>query len=594
MSDQAFTTTERSDAQGENIAILWRFLSGLPGLRFALLPYLVLMILGTIAPQIFVWLTGEYSKCESFDACSLHLPWLEWNIELTPLLLALFAAAATIIRIAGWAIFEITGQWSARSIHARMIHAVAHTRTTFFDENPSGRLINRMIRDFENVRRDGVIRVGDSANALAEVLCASALVCIAHPAGALLVLPTIVGFFYIQRQVAPMLHRCASIRSVRFGEVLHRETDLIEGGRTFLLYGKERSLLMRVRSSLERFIQLHLLLARIEGWGRFWNTMVTALYAFVATLFVVAALSNDAITPLVAAVIMTVIYRLAPSFLWLTWVTSYLLETIATTRRVFEFVDLPDESSQEHAPHQPQGPARAKQAAPVLRGDIEFRDYSMSYRPDSPLILENLSLTLSFGSRIGIIGRTGAGKSSLVQSLYRMVHVQRGDILIGGQSIFSCPVHHVRDHFTVVPQDPYLFEGTIRSNIDRPGEFSDKEILRALEIVGMDISVHAPVREGGKNLSLGERQLVCLARVIVTKRPYVIMDEPTSGVDTITDARIQEVLATALFDRTVLTIAHRLDTLMRYDRVVELRDGAVLRSGAPHELLHSVSREALA
>jgi ABC-type multidrug transport system fused ATPase/permease subunit len=155
------------------------------------------------------------------------------------------------------------------------------------------------------------------------------------------------------------------------------------------------------------------------------------------------------------------------------------------------------------------------------------------------------------------------------------------------------PIDQARALFAVVPQDPYLFEGTIRSNIDRLGEYNDSELREALAKTQLSLDLDMQLLEGGSNLSLGQRQLLCLARVIVTKRPFVIMDEPTSAVDTITDAAIQSALRTALHDRTIITIAHRLETLARMDRIVELEDGVVVKDGPPSLLLPLITPEEL-
>jgi ABC-type multidrug transport system fused ATPase/permease subunit len=182
----------------------------------------------------------------------------------------------------------------------------------------------------------------------------------------------------------------------------------------------------------------------------------------------------------------------------------------------------------------------------------------------------------------------------MVQSLFRMVYVRGGDIRIGETSLLGIPVDQARALFAVVPQDPYLFEGTIRSNIDRLGEFSDEEVETALRTVRLSFPLEMQLREGGSNLSLGQRQLLCLARVILSKRPVVVMDEPTSGVDTITDAIMQNVLRTALRDRTIITVAHRLETLARFDRIIELENGAITRDGLPADIVPRITPEELA
>ena len=221
-----------------------------------------------------------------------------------------------------------------------------------------------------------------------------------------------------------------------------------------------------------------------------------------------------------------------------------------------------------------------------LRGDIVFDHYSMSYREDTPLILDNLSLTIPQGKKVGVIGRTGAGKSSLMQALFRMVYHQSGDIRIGSHSIFDLDVASLRSHFGVVPQDPYLFMGTIRFNLQgQLTEVTDEQLNAALDTVGLQLDLDARVMEGGKDYSVGERQLLCLARLVLLDKEYILMDEPTSSLDRRSDDHIQRLLRTELADKTVITIAHRLESLEQYDLILEMADGRLLRQGPPAQLI---------
>jgi ABC-type multidrug transport system fused ATPase/permease subunit len=259
---------------------------------------------------------------------------------------------------------------------------------------------------------------------------------------------------------------------------------------------------------------------------------------------------------------------------WLDFATSLVSKSSPHVRRVFEFVDLPSEEIEE-------GPGAGTRTGPISKpqnGDIRFANYTMSYRRDTPVILWNLNLTLPAGSKTALIGRTGSGKTSLMQALMRMVYVREGDIRIGNRSIFEMDVRELRKFFGVVPQSPYLFAGTIRSNLDRIGTISDEVLEKSMKSVGLRFSLNQAVTEGGSNFSVGERQLICLARVIAAGRSIVLMDEPTSGLDPETDARISEILRTALKDKTVLTIAHRRESLGNYDRIIEMHNGRVEES----------------
>jgi ABC-type multidrug transport system fused ATPase/permease subunit len=209
----------------------------------------------------------------------------------------------------------------------------------------------------------------------------------------------------------------------------------------------------------------------------------------------------------------------------------------------------------------------------------------MAYRRGMPRVLDGLSLRVPAGARVGLIGRTGAGKSSVLQALLRMVYVEGGDVRIGARSIYDLDVAELRQRFGVVPQQPYLFAGALRANLDRFGHYDDAAVLRALDLVGLPLPLATPVTEGGANLSVGERQLVCLARVLLTGKRYILMDEPTSSIDVVSDARIQRLLAERLSGLTVLTVAHRLETLRDYDLVYELEAGALKRVGPPGDFL---------
>lgn len=253
-------------------------------------------------------------------------------------------------------------------------------------------------------------------------------------------------------------------------------------------------------------------------------------------------------------------------------------------------IDLPHETMRESRVLAVKKPVMAD-----LYGDIRFEKYSMSYRHNTPLILDQFSVTIPAGMKVGIVGRTGAGKSSLMQALFRMVYHQAGDIRIGDKSIFGVDINCVRRQFGVVPQDPYLFAGTIRFNL--AGELqdvSDEKLRETLKTVNFDVDLDAKVLEGGKDYSVGERQLLCIARLILLDKHYILMDEPTSSLDRKTDEQIQRLMRTVFADKTVITIAHRLESLEHYDLILELAEGRLLRQGTPAELIPALQSQYVA
>jgi ABC-type multidrug transport system fused ATPase/permease subunit len=588
MESENFTTSESSRGTAGSARILLRYFSSVPFFRWALVPTIVLSLVTTLGHQFFIWLSGALAECSADDTCASR-QWLK-GFSLAPsfTLLGWLAVSLVLLRIVQWTLFETGGQLGSSGLFRKLVGGVGRVRTTFFDEYPSGKIINRLVRDSDSLRLYGPIRLGDSINALVELVVVAFVISYASKAAALVAIPTLVFFVYVQRNIAPMLQHIMVLRTARFGEVLHRESDVIEGVRTFVLYDELPSLMQRLTRAVFKFMQMHFVRGQIEAWGRFLCDASVALYGSLVLVAVYIGIHYDELSPVLGALVITASFRLGGIFSWLTWSFGQLYETAGHARRVFEYVDLPPEELQEG--EKPRGPDDSDL---TLDGDLVLSSYSMSYRSHTPIILSDLSVIIKRGSKVGLVGRTGAGKSSLVQALFRMVHVRGGDIRVGSRSLLLMPLAEARALFAVVPQDPYLFHGTIRANLDRLNEYSDEVLRGALARVGLERELDEPISEGGGNLSLGERQLLCLARVIVSKKPFVIMDEPTSGVDTITDAAIQQVLRAELFDRTIITIAHRLETLARQDRIIELEAGRVLRDGTPAEVLPLLTEEEL-
>ncbi|XP_020706768.2 probable multidrug resistance-associated protein lethal(2)03659 [Athalia rosae] len=218
-------------------------------------------------------------------------------------------------------------------------------------------------------------------------------------------------------------------------------------------------------------------------------------------------------------------------------------------------------------------------------GKLEFKDLSMQYGPLEPLVLRNLNFVVESCEKIGIVGRTGAGKSSLVSALFRLAY-SKGDIIIDDVPSGRLGLHDLRSKISIIPQEPFLFSGTLRRNLDPFDEYPDSALWQALEEVELkDIGLESNVAEGGSNLSVGQRQLVCLARAIVRKNKILILDEATANVDPYTDELIQKTIRVKFVNCTVLTVAHRLNTVMDSDKVLVMDAGTVVEFDHPHILL---------
>lgn len=227
------------------------------------------------------------------------------------------------------------------------------------------------------------------------------------------------------------------------------------------------------------------------------------------------------------------------------------------------------------------------------QGKIQIQNLSVRYDSSLKPVLKHVNALISPGQKIGICGRTGSGKSSFSLAFFRMVDMFEGRIIIDGIDIAKLPLHTLRSRLSIILQDPVLFSGTIRFNLDPEKKCSDNTLWEALEIAQLKLVVKALpggldaiITEGGENFSQGQRQLFCLARAFVRKTSIFIMDEATASIDMATENILQKVVMTAFADRTVVTIAHRVHTILSADLVMVLKRGAILEFDKPETLLN--------
>jgi len=236
---------------------------------------------------------------------------------------------------------------------------------------------------------------------------------------------------------------------------------------------------------------------------------------------------------------------------------------------------------------------RCPEAAWPRTGAITFDNFSVKYRPDLPFALRGLSFSIAGGEKVGIVGRTGAGKSTISLALFRLLdECVEGRVLIDGVDIRELGLHDLRTRLTIIPQDPVMFCGPLRLNLDPFGGHTDAELWSVLEkaslgefVQGLEGQLAFECAEGGENLSFGQRQLFCLARALLRRTRLLVLDEATAAIDHNTDTLVQKLIKTEFADCTVLTIAHRLNTILDSSRIMVLDEGRVVEFDAPGTLL---------
>jgi ABC-type multidrug transport system fused ATPase/permease subunit len=584
MTESSFTTDEKLSSSLSTLRALTRYIRSIPFFSVLLLETVFVGIFSAVFTNVLFYATGTLASCpqDSFEmglcemVLSTHLP----TLPLTSSVLLLILTSIFFLRVVGWALFEVTIHYLVDPFFSSFLKGLSRVRTTFFDEFPSGVLLNR-VNDFTSLIHWGSVRMEDSVLALSELLVMSVIVGTTSFTAGLLVIPLFFATLLSLHYFSPRIQARTVIRSQARGVLLHRETDVLEGIPLYLLYSSPQKLGAKVAAAHENYIRKDLERTLYEASSRLSRALLSALYGGLVISFLALGLHHGTTTPIVAGVIVTLTLRLSFLTDWISWCMGRLFDSGAQAKRVFEFVDLPAESLKEGTPQIKTVNVSRDHTGP--HAHLEVVNYSMSYREDSPLILKDISFSIPHGARVGLIGRTGAGKSSVVQALYRMVYVHKGDIRVDGKSLFSLPIDASRALFTVVPQDPYLFSGTLHDALDPYKSVPLATINEALEKVRLTYPLHYDLSEGGKNLSVGERQLVCLARALLSDSPFLILDEPTSSIDTITDEVIQSVIRADLQGRTVFTIAHRLSTIVDSDIIIEFSEGSIVSCGPPSD-----------
>lgn len=260
---------------------------------------------------------------------------------------------------------------------------------------------------------------------------------------------------------------------------------------------------------------------------------------------------------------------------------SEIQNKMVSVERIQTYIEMPTEAALES------GVGKKPASSWPADGAISFSDVNLRYRPGLPRVLRGLTFSVNAKEKIGIVGRTGAGKSSLMVALMRLTELDAGTITIDGVDISSIGLADLRSRIAIIPQDPVLFSGTVRLNLDPFDEFTDDQIWTAIKRAHLNRAVSAldtHVDEKGSNFSVGERQLICIARALLKSSKVILMDEATASIDSETDRKIQESIREEFADCTCLTIAHRINTIMDADRILVMDKGKVAEFDTPAAL----------
>ncbi|XP_048004907.1 ATP-binding cassette sub-family C member 4-like [Leguminivora glycinivorella] len=470
-------------------------------------------------------------------------------------------------------------------LHNKMFSAITRAPMRFFHVNPSGRILNRFSKDMGAV--DEVLPAA-LLDVLQIGLSLIGIVVVVAVVNYWLLLPTlIIGLVFYGLRIVYI----ASSRSIKRLEGVTRSPVFshlnasLQGITTIRAFGAQETLIREFDNHQDLHSSAwYLFIATSRAFG-FWLDLVCVIYIAIVTLSFLVLNSVGQFSGGDVGLAITQAISLTGMFQWGMRQSTELENQMTSVERVDEYSKIESEP-----PLVSEGSRKPPPSWPEA-GRVEFRHMFLYYAPGEPPVLRDLTFTIHPREKVGIVGRTGAGKSSLINALFRLATIE-GEIIIDGRETSALGLHELRSRISIIPQEPVLFSGTMRHNLDPFDEYPDHVLWRALEEVELKEAVmelaaglSSHMSEGGGNFSVGQRQLVCLARAVVRRNRLLVLDEATANVDPQTDALIQTTIRNKFADCTVLTIAHRLHTVMDSDKVLVMDAGQMVEFDHPHVLL---------
>lgn len=478
---------------------------------------------------------------------------------------------------------------ASRKLHDELTHSVLRAPVAFFDVTPTGRILNRFAADMDKIDLELTQSLSQGVSTIFSVLGAVAAM-VAATKGTFLVPLIPLGYIYflVQKWFRKTSTELQRINSVANSPIFADFSQTLSGTSTIRAYGEESRFFEQCKSSFDTMNASYLLVQLTNFWlGLRLDVLGGLMGAFIGGVAV--ATSSSGFIP-AGWLGLALSYSIE--------VTSFLkfgVRMIATVEaqmnsveRVLFYTFNIESEAPDFVPENDPEPGTWP-----LKGEIELKNASLRYR-DGPLVLKDISLKVKAGEKVGVCGRTGSGKSSLMVLLFRISEIEQdgGKVLIDGVDAAEVGTSCLRQNLSIIPQDPVIFSNSVRYNLDPFKKASEEELWEVLKKVQMaEVIAMLPkgldeqVAEGGENFSQGQRQLLCIGRALLRKPKVLVMDEATASIDNTTDATIQGMIRENFKDATVLTIAHRLNTIMDSDRVLVLDDGEIVEYDTPEVLL---------
>ncbi|XP_076096353.1 ATP-binding cassette sub-family C member 5-like isoform X5 [Mytilus galloprovincialis] len=472
---------------------------------------------------------------------------------------------------------------ASSNMHDNIFSKILACPMQFFDTTPVGRIVNRFSADMDEI---DVRLPGNMEIFLQNILMIIfALVSISYVSSWFLIalVPLIFFFVMLNKLFAACIRQLKRLDSVTKSPMISHVQASVQGISTIHAYGKSNEFVDKFHNLIDTNTVPYFLFVSSNRWLAIRLDIISACVIFVTGLLVIV--NYESMTPALAGMALAFSIQMTGLF-------QFSIRMAIETEARFTSVERLNHYSRAV---ESEGDSIIKGQRPPdnwpLDGCISFKKYKMKYRDNLPLALKSVSFDVLPQEKVGIVGRSGSGKSSLGVALFRLVEADSGSISIDNVDISTIGLHDLRSKLAIIPQDPVLFVGTIRYNLDPFQEHKDSDLWEALEkchikdtVAALDSQLDSSVVENGENFSVGERQLMCLARALLRHSKILILDEATAAIDTETDSFVQTTIKEAFSDCTMLIIAHRLNTVLSCNRILVMEDGRVVEYDSPSSL----------
>lgn len=559
---------------------------------------------GFIALPLYAILVVGTTFCSLFSSVWLSY-WTENKFKNRPPsfymgLYSFFVFAAFIFMNGQFTILCAMGIMASKWLNLRAVKRILHTPMSYIDTTPLGRILNRFTKDTDSLDNELTESLRLMTSQFANIVGVCVMCIVYLPWFAIAIPFLLVIFVLIADHYQSSGREIKRLEAVQRSFVYNNLNEVLGGMDTIKAYRSQERFLAKSDFLINKMNEAGYLVVVLQRWVGIFLDMVAIAFALIITLLCVTRAFP--ISAASVGVLLTYVLQL-PGLLntILRAMTQTENDMNSAERLVTYATELPLEASYRKPEMTP------PESWPSM-GEIIFENVDFAYRPGLPIVLKNLNLNIKSGEKIGICGRTGAGKSTIMSALYRLNELTAGKILIDNVDISQLGLFDLRRKLVIIPQDPVLFRGTIRKNLDPFNERTDDELWDALVRGGAiakndlpEVKLQKPdengthgkmhkfhldqaVEEEGSNFSLGERQLLALTRALVRQSKILILDEATSSVDYETDGKIQTRIVEEFGDCTILCIAHRLKTIVNYDRILVLEKGEVAEFDTPWTL----------